>query len=191
MPLWHPSHDRHDLACAAATSREPDGKGDRIADHHICRRKLGLPVAASAPPPPAPRQRPVDIHGGTCGPKALAAVCAALGVRAAEDELAAAAGSTPDGTNLAGLAIAAKMKGLQAQGVHVDIHALRKLDKRAVAWVDGNHFVALLHVDCDTATIRDPNRDRDEAIPTDELLRRSGGILLLVEPRRIGHGRSR
>jgi hypothetical protein len=31
------------------------------------------------------------------------------------------------------------------------------------------------------ATIRHPNRDRDEAIPTDELLRRFGGILLLLE----------
>jgi hypothetical protein len=34
---------------------------------------------------------------------------------------------------------------------------------------------------CLLATIRDSSRDREESVPTDELLRRSGGILLLVE----------
>ena len=47
-------------------------------------------------------------------------------------------------------------------------------------WVDGDHFIAVLKVDRETATVHDPNKLEAEQIETDALLRRSGGILLKI-----------
>jgi ABC-type bacteriocin/lantibiotic exporter with double-glycine peptidase domain len=90
------------------------------------------------------------------------------------------AGTTLGGTSLEGLAEAARANGLRAEGVQVDGNALTRLDQAAIAWVDGDHYVAVLSVEGGRATIHDPNHAREEVITTQELWQRSGGILLLL-----------
>jgi len=60
----------------------------------------------------------------------------------------------------------------------VDRAALAELRHPAVAWVDGAHYVAVLGTDDEHATIHDPNQPHEETLPIDELLTRSGGMLL-------------
>jgi len=62
----------------------------------------------------------------------------------------------------------------------MDRIALSRFDGIAVAWVDGNHYLAVLGVHGDRSTIHDPNREKEEEIPTEELLKRSGGIMLML-----------
>jgi len=90
------------------------------------------------------------------------------------------AGTTGKGTTLTGLAHAAKYMGFKTEGVQVDRMALSSLRSQAIAWVDGDHYVAMLSVNRDHATIHDPNYANEEVISTGELLRRSGGVLLLL-----------
>ena len=152
--------------------------------------------------PASPGRLPVDLahlssstdrkvvraaSAADCGPRALLLVCQRLGIPGSLPALRMAAGTTGAGTNLVGLIRAAESVHLQAEGVQMDGLALANLntDKTpALAWVDGDHYVAVLSVHGDTATIHDPNRGVEENIslatgPTG-LLERSGGILLLL-----------
>lgn len=71
----------------------------------------------------------------------------------------------------------------------MDRDALARLSTPAIAWVNGNHFVAVLSVrrrlidGVPVATIHDPNnlnQNAKEDRPQSELLTRSGGILLTL-----------
>jgi ABC-type bacteriocin/lantibiotic exporter with double-glycine peptidase domain len=86
------------------------------------------------------------------------------------------------GTTLAGMERAAKAEGLKAEAVQMDLPALKRMEGMGIAWVDGNHYVAALRVEGDFATIRDPNHETEERIGTEQLLRRSGGIVLRLAP---------
>lgn len=117
-----------------------------------------------------------------CGPRALHFVCQELGVPASLSALTRVAGTRPGvGSNLAGLTHAANSVGLTARGVQVDADALRRVPTPALAWVDGNHFVAVTQIKDDFATVHDPNKIEKEEVALDRLLQRSGGILLLLE----------
>jgi len=134
------------------------------------------PVTAAASAAPAPAEpAPAD-----CGPHALLLACRALGVQARLSDLRRWAGGNARGTTLAGLAQAAQSQGLRARGVQVDRSALVQVPCPALAWVDGDHFVAVLAVQEEQATIHDPNKQSEEEITPEELLRRSGGILLTL-----------
>ena len=122
-------------------------------------------------------------------------MCEKLGVPASLEALRETAGKTPEGgTSLEWLARAARARGLNATGVQVDRDALRNLRQPALAWADGEHFLAVLAVEGDPygpsgrATVHDPNHEGEESLTIDELLRRSGGILLLLERRSEGAG---
>jgi ABC-type bacteriocin/lantibiotic exporter with double-glycine peptidase domain len=75
---------------------------------------------------------------------------------------------------------AARAKGLKADGVQMDRAALQQMSGCAVAWVDGDHYLAVYRVEGDMARVQDPNADTPEQIPTETLLRRSGGIFLTL-----------
>ncbi|MER3418448.1 MAG: hypothetical protein C4343_04960 [Chloroflexota bacterium] len=75
---------------------------------------------------------------------------------------------------------AARARDLTATGLQVDADALSQLSSPALAWVDANHYVAVLSVTGETATIHDPNRPVAETISTADLLARSQGILLTL-----------
>ncbi len=117
---------------------------------------------------------------GDCGPRALAIILDSFGVKANPARLAKLAGTTAHGTSLEGLKKAATLCGLKAEGVQVNLEALRQLEKPAIVWVNGDHFAALLSVDGDNSTIHDPNKPEKETVRTEDLLRRSGGILLEI-----------
>lgn len=85
---------------------------------------------------------------------------------------------------MAGLMAAAKGVGLKAEGVQVSREALSRVEMPALAWVDQNHYVAVLSIsgegDSGTAVIHDPNANSTVTIPQEQLLRLCGGYLLLV-----------
>ncbi len=145
----------------------------------LCERALTGPSSRAIHPSLTSPNLPLSASAPTdCGPRALLLACRKLGIPATLDELRQHAGTNSRGTTLDGLAHAAQAKGLQADGVQMDREALAHLDRIAIAWVDGDHYVAILSVDGDRATIHDPNKINEEVITTDELLRRTGGILL-------------
>jgi hypothetical protein len=138
-------------------------------------------AATPVPSTPAKPSVPAD-----CGPRALALVCRQLGIVADLAQIRKDAGTTAKGTSLAGLERAAKKLGLSARGVQVDRAGLLTITPPAIAWMDGNHFVAVRNVQTAplsseaTVTIHDPSVGKDEEVPASDLLARSGGILLLV-----------
>jgi ABC-type bacteriocin/lantibiotic exporter with double-glycine peptidase domain len=82
------------------------------------------------------------------------------------------------------LAKAARTLGLKAEGVQVSREALAQVETPAVAWVHGNHYIAVLAVQGEgeqgTALIHDPNAPSEQTIPQEQLLRQCSGYLLLV-----------
>ncbi len=150
-----------------------------ICRHALAPHVAAVPVRFTSPvtvPAPAPR----PISQADCGPRALLLLCPQLGVRTSLDALRKQAGTTAAGTSLAGLAKAAQAVGLKARGVRLDKQALTQLSDPAVAWVDGNHYVALLSVEGQQVTIHDPNQQSEEVLPVTRLLQRSGGVLLTL-----------
>ena len=158
----------------------------------ICLRDAGLPVPASvsavsstlpAAPSTAPAH-PLTPEQADCGPRALHLVCERLGVSASVPNLRKAAGTTGEGTTMAGLTAAAKGMGLKAEGVQVSREALPRVGMPALAWVDQDHYVAVLSMsgegESGTAVIHDPNTASAVTIPQEQLLRLCGGYLLLV-----------
>ena len=143
--------------------------------------KSRVAVANSAPSLTPAARRTATITSSDCGPRALLLVCHHLNTPATLANLTQAAGTNGEGTTLAGLEKAAKAVGLQANGVQVDRDALKQLNKPAVAWLDGNHYVALLSVDGDLATIHDPNDASEKQVNVSDLLPRTGGILLTLD----------
>jgi Peptidase C39 family len=125
-------------------------------------------------------------RSGACGPRALLLAAHELGKEGSLAQLTQAAHATVEGTSLAGLRAAAKNLGLRARGVQLDREALAQLHTPAVAWWQGNHFVAVLKVrqsawdGTQTATIHDPNEKEARSVPLDTLLAQSGGILLVL-----------
>jgi hypothetical protein len=146
----------------------------------ICLVALGERGKAQDARSKAPRATSVTPPTGDCGPRALVIAAKSLGIQVDAAAIVKQAGTTRSGTSLQGLKKAAESLGLKAEGIQVDGPALRNLDPPAIAWVNGEHYLALLKVVGDRATIHDPNEKNEETIETDELLRRSGGILLTL-----------
>ena len=162
----------------------------------ICLQDAHLPV------PPAARAvaTPASLHPSAssprgvmsasstrqadCGPRALLLLCQKEGVVASLPQLRQLAGTTAEGTSLAGLERAAKAVGLKAEGVQVSREALVDVDMPALAYVNGNHFIAVLSVqgrgDNATATVHDPNDARLQTIGQERLLRLCSGYMLLA-----------
>ncbi len=180
---------RHDYRKAAdrlhTLARTPGLTPDAVAfcntQRDICLKDAGLsPAVAPVSSPSATLPAP----DGDCGPRALLLVCQRLGVKTTLPQLRTAAGTTAQGTTLAGLQQAAQKVGLQAEGVQVNRQALPDTALPAIAWVNRNHYVALLALsgigDTATATIHDPNKPTEETLSQEQLLQRCGGFLLLL-----------
>ena len=172
------------LARIDALKREPSlSAADRLyldKQADICRDAL-----TSRPNVAAPRgvaASPAPLSPADCGARTLLLICRDLEVPASLPALTKAAQTRPGvGANLVGLSNAAKSVGLTATGVQVDLDALRRVKPPAIAWVDGNHFVAVSHIGNDSATVQDPNKPGKEEVTLPTLLQRSGGVLLLVK----------
>ncbi len=166
---------------AAAPGLAPDAVAFCNAQRYLCLKDAGLPVASSPVVASLPVRAPLDAD---CGPRALLLVCQKLGVKTSLETLRKTAGTTAQGTTLAGLQQAAQKLGLQAEGVQVSRDALSNTALPAIAWMNRDHYAALLSLsgsgDRATATIRDPNRSAEETLSQEQLLQRSGGYLLLV-----------
>lgn len=158
-----------------AAEREYLERQKRIVERREVRGKG--PAGVGQPPARGPR----SPEQADCGPRALLIVCEKLGVGANLDELRRLAGTTGTGTTMEGLAKAARANGLVAEGVQMNRAALSALDRPAIAWVGGDHYVAVLGVHDGKAEARDPNVASPTSMPVEELLRRSGGVVLRVE----------
>lgn len=150
----------------------------------ICRHAIDPRVPATeslaSPPPVRFTHVPLTVAQADCGPRALLLLCPQFGVHSDLNTLRQKAGTTIKGTTMAGLSHAAASLGLQAKGVQVDRQALAQVSLPAIAWYDSSHYVDLLSVSEEKAVIRDPNKPKEEEISTNELLGRSGGILLTL-----------
>src|SRR5262249_32663056 len=119
------------LAAKSISSRERDFLTRQLS---VCNQKLRLPSPSGrgagggggnhslwrvSPNPAAPL--------GDCGPRALKSVMRKLGLEVGADELARAAGTTQLGTTLDGLVKAAAKHGLKAEGIQVNLAALKEL----------------------------------------------------------------
>jgi hypothetical protein len=139
---------------------------------------VSLPLAVTTPAPA------VSAAEADCGPRALSLVCQRLGISTSVARLRQLAGTTEQGTSLAGLEKAAKALGLKAEGVQVGREALGQVELPAVAWVNQKHYEALLSLQGEgeqaTATVHDPNRPNEETMSKERLLELTGGYLLLV-----------
>ena len=128
----------------------------------------------------------VDLASADCGPRALALVCKRLGVETDVATLRLKAGTTGQGTSMAGLANAAKSLGLKTEGVQVSREALREVHLPAIGYVNGTHFVEVIALNGNssgeeaTATIHDPNLPTEQTISQERLLRLTSGYLLSV-----------
>lgn len=146
----------------------------------ICRAKL-----TPGPTSPIPLM-PVPTAGASdCGPRALLFVCRENSVPANLSALTAAAGTKPGtGTSMAGLADAARRAGFAPVGVQVDADALKRIHPPAIAWVGGDHYVAVTTINGgfgqDLATVHDPATGGKSDITEADLLGESGGVLLLL-----------
>lgn len=148
----------------------------------ICRSAMRKPASPSPKKEAQNAQTVTAASLSDCGPRALLLVCRELDIPASLPALTKAAGTRPGtGSNLLGLSRAAHTVGLSTRGVQVDTDALRRVPTPALAWVDGDHFVAVTRIKDDSATVHDPNENGKEEVALDTLLRRSGGILLLLE----------
>ena len=148
----------------------------------ICLRDAGLlSIAPASAEARLPDHTPANAD---CGPRALLLLCQKLGIQTNLEALRLSAGTTPQGTTLAGLQKAARKLGLQADGVQVSREALPGTALPAIAWMNRNHYVCLLGVkgsgDQGTAIIQDPNRKTEQTILQEQLLQHSSGYLLLV-----------
>ncbi|MBC7806564.1 MAG: hypothetical protein H7145_10475, partial [Akkermansiaceae bacterium] len=134
-------------------SRNPDlSPADRLflsRQETICREAISNRSGAIPEPrtePPTVDSQPSPVVAD-CGPRALHLVCGELGIPASLPALTKAAGTDPGvGSNLLGLSRAAQSVGLSARGVQVDADALRRAPTPALAWVDGDHFVAVTRI---------------------------------------------
>jgi hypothetical protein len=180
---------RHDYRRAAehlqTLARTPGLTADAIAfvaaQRDVCLHDAGLltsiPVVPASPSLPTPAD-------ADCGPRALLLVCQKLGVKTDMATLRKMAGTTAEGTTLAGLAQAAQKLGLKAEGVQVSREALPDISPPAIAWDRRQHFLVLFALagngEQATATIHDPNQLTEETLSQENLLQRCGGYLLLV-----------
>lgn len=115
-----------------------------------------------------------------CGPKCLAVICQSLGVETNLSELASLCEADSRGTNLNQLAIAARKKGLAAQGVKISLEQLQTLDTHAILHLWSNHFVVVQpgHSN-DMLTITDPPAS-PVPVSREQLRKLYSGFALLV-----------
>jgi hypothetical protein len=134
------------------------------------------------------RSAVADVNAGRaasdCGPRALLLACDRLGVRTSLAALTKAAGTNSRGTSLAGLKRAAESLHLNAEGLQTGREALPGLPMPAIAWVHGDHYVAVLALsgrgESGTATVHDPNEPTEKTASQESLLQDCGGYLLTL-----------
>jgi hypothetical protein len=184
-------HDcqRHNYRLAAdhlqTLARTPGLAPDAIAfvetQREICLRDAGLPSPASVVPASLPARTPADAD---CGPRALLIVCQKLGVKTNLETLRKSAGTTAEGTTMAGLQQAAQKLGLKAEGVQVSREALPDVSPPAIIWLHHNHYAVLTGIsgrgDQAQCSVFDPNHRGEETWLQEQLLQQSGGFLLLI-----------
>lgn len=147
-------------------------------------RKICLRDAGLLPPEPrlvAPSRPPSNAN---CGPLALLKACERLGTSSTLEEVRRLAGTNEKGTTMKGLEKAAKALGLKAEGVQVSRQALAEVAAPAIAWVNEDHYVAVIGLSGSekngTATVYDPNTQSEEMMAQDKLMRSCSGYLLLL-----------
>lgn len=94
----------------------------------------------------------------TCGPEALSAVLAELKVEASSQRIAELSGTDSEGTTMLGLKRAAEALGLKAMGSRLtqsELEAHLKRGSGIIAFVNGNHYVAIKGVHPKGVVIKD------------------------------------
>jgi tetratricopeptide (TPR) repeat protein len=166
----HPSS-----ALIFAAARRASELGDATVARRAARE---LKVAAAAY---ERARRQAQRQAALCGPQALAEVCRSYGVRAAVAELARLAGSNEQGTTLAGLAAAARSRGLSATGVQAAPDNLVRLPRPLIVLARGGHYLVMTEVAGGRVHLDDPSAPgRSVELAVDDLPRLTDGYALVV-----------
>ncbi len=143
-------------------------------------------VAALAVAPTTPINPLVVDDYNSCGPRSLVLVCKYLHRPVVSLHVLESAGGTgPHGTNMTAMVRAAKAAGFNALAVQASRQGFSKLPMPAIAWVNGDHYIAVFSMHGKgahaTATVWDPNALAPVTLSQQSLLRMSGGIMLLLK----------
>jgi hypothetical protein len=197
-PLFQQAREackRHDYQHAASLldrlARTPGLVPEAVAfvqkQRSICLKDAGMPAVAPVSIPASLPARTFTAHTSAdadCGPRALLLVCQKLGVKTDLETLRKTAGTTAEGTTMAGLQQAAQKFGLKAEGVQVSREALPDLSPPAIVWLHRDHYAVLTDIrgrgEEGACTLRDPNDPKEQTWPQEKLLQQSSGVLLLL-----------
>lgn len=145
-----------------------------VNNYNIVQQHAKIPRFSSV----SPSRSNID----NCGPRALEIICHTQHIKATTSELEMRAHDIAGlGTSMAGLAAAAKSVGFLTEGVQVSRKEIKILPTPAIAWVNGNHYDAVLVIRANTAIIWDPNESHSASISLERLLRMSSGYFLLLK----------
>lgn len=140
--------------------------------------------AASAPTAPLRKHRvPVVLqqNGLECGLACLAMILGFLGRRTSLSECRAHYAVGRDGVTAATLLRLARSFGLLGKGLSLDLDALARLDRPAIAHWGFEHYVVVEWLSRDRASIVDPASGRRE-ISRDEFAEMFTGVALVFHP---------
>ena len=148
-------------------------------------RTVNLVVKPAAMPSALASPLTVDNYD-SCGPRSLILVDKYLHRPVVSLHVLEAAGGTgPHGTNMAGMVRAAMAAGFKPLAVQASRQGFSKLPMPAIAWVNGDHYIAVFSMHGKgahaTATVWDPNALAPVTLSQQSLLRMSGGIMLLLK----------
>ena len=171
------------LRLSRTPNLSPDDRAYCLQQRDLCLSHLpgyknSASFTQSTPARPAPNS--------DCGPLALLSLSQKYGMKASLAELRAAGGTTSEkGTSMQGMTRAALKAGWKSEGVQANREALPDVPLPAIAWADGNHYLAVLEMkgrgESGTALIQDPSKSGAETISQEKLLQRCGGYLLLLK----------
>ncbi len=154
-------------------------------------RCIPHPVRPFARPLPRPANLYSALtldHYDSCGPRAIRLVCKYLRMPAVSLHVLERVGRTNQhGTSMAGMVRAARAAGFKPLAVQASRQGYSKLPMPAIAWVNGDHYIAVFSMHGKgahaTATVWDPNALAPVTLSQQSLLRMSGGIMLLLKQR--------
>ncbi|MBI2434099.1 MAG: hypothetical protein HYV26_14670, partial [Candidatus Hydrogenedentes bacterium] len=154
-------------AVQPVADRRPPGQGEQLASSDP--QFLQTPV----------RRGETRLQTSSlCGPKALQRLLELSGAPATVEELAQLAGTTTNGTSVAGLLNAAKQKGLPLTAVEAT--RFDDLTPPFIAYVDGDHFLLVERAENGMMTVSDNGRTSD--LPEAALSARWSGVALVTAP---------
>ncbi len=167
---------------ADTPSIEPEGKA-------FCLKQIKLLTLTPSPKSGRGEKMPHAsgvpiVASADCGPRALSLALHSLGKEVPVSTLSQWAKTDAKGTSMKGLQEAAGRAGVTATGLQVSREGLEEITVPALAWKNGNHYVAVIETNGSgenwQAVIADPNEQNPRTMSREEFLQMCGGYVLTL-----------